>query len=126
MHFPENLRYSETHEWVSFSEDGTVLVGLTDYAQHELGDLVFVTLPETGDSVAAGEAFGEVESVKAVSEVLSPVSGVVLEVNTQLQDSPASINESPYEAWFIRVGEISGKVSLMDGREYHSFLEGGN
>ncbi|SMC49666.1 glycine cleavage system protein GcvH [Papillibacter cinnamivorans] len=124
MHFPENLQYSESHEWVSFSEDKTALVGLTDYAQHELGDLVFVTLPEEGDGVTAGDPFGEVESVKAVSEVLSPVTGVVLEINVALQDSPASINESPYEAWFVRVGEITGKVRLMNASEYEAFVEG--
>ena len=89
----EQLKYTKSHEWVLENEDGTVTVGLTDYAQQELGDLVFVNLPGTGDEVAAGEAFGDVESVKAVSDVFSPVSGTVAEVNEELLDAPQLIND---------------------------------
>ena len=88
MRHPEELRYSRSHEWVKKLEDGTVLIGLTDYAQDALGDLVFVNLPEEGDEVTAGEAFADVESVKAVSDVFSPVTGTVAEVNEALLDAP--------------------------------------
>lgn len=84
MNFPEELKYTRSHEWVKEEEDGTVLIGLTDYAQNELGDLVFVNLPEEGDELMAGETFGDVESVKAVSDVFSPVTGVIAEVNEEL------------------------------------------
>lgn len=99
----EGLKYTKSHEWVKENEDGTVTVGLTDYAQQELGDLVFVNLPEVGDAVTAGEAFGDVESVKAVSDVFSPVSGDVAEINEELLDAPQMINETPYDAWMIKV-----------------------
>jgi glycine cleavage system H protein len=98
-----------------------VLVGLTDYAQEALGDLVFVNLPEEGDSVTAGEAFADVESVKAVSDVFSPVSGEVVEINEALLDEPASINEAPYDSWFVRVGNVSDKVELMDAAVYEAY-----
>ena len=95
MNFPEDLKYAKSHEWVKTLEDGTVLVGLSDYAQDALGDLVFVNLPEAGDEVTEGESFADVESVKAVSDVYSPVSGTVAEVNEGLLDAPESINEAP-------------------------------
>ena len=109
MELREELKYSKSHEWVK--EDGDqVIIGLTDYAQSELGDLVFVNLPEEGDQVTVGEAFADVESVKAVSDVYSPVSGVVNEINEALLDAPESINEAPYDAWFVKVGEIDPKT----------------
>lgn len=123
MNFPKELRYSKSHEWVKYEEDGTVLVGLTDYAQNELGDLVFVNLPEEGDEVTAGEAFGDVESVKAVSDVYSPVTGEVAAVNEDLLDAPESINEDPYGAWFIRVGNVSDTEELMDADAYEAFTK---
>lgn len=122
MEVRDDLKYSKSHEWVK-EEDGEVTVGLTDYAQSELGDLVFVNLPEEGDDVTVGEAFGDVESVKAVSDVYSPVTGVVSEINEALLDSPESINEAPYDAWFIKVKEISETEDLLTAEEYEDWIE---
>ncbi len=102
MSVREGLLYTKSHEWVKMEGD-TAWVGLTDFAQSELGNLVFVNLPEEDDTVVIGEAFADVESVKAVSDVFSPVSGTVVEINEELQDSPEKINEEPYEAWFIQI-----------------------
>jgi glycine cleavage system H protein len=118
MNTPKELRYTKTHEWVRTLKGGTVEIGLTDYAQEALGDLVFVNLPQVGDSVTAGATFGDVESVKAVSDVYSPVSGVVAEINVELLDSPEKINKAPYEAWFIRVKDVTATVELMDDAAY--------
>ncbi len=118
MNTPAELRYSKSHEWVRPLQDGTVEIGLTDYAQEALGDLVFVNLPQPGDSVTAGETFADVESVKAVSDVYSPVTGEVTEINEALLDSPQSINQAPYEAWFIRVKDVTATVELMDADAY--------
>ncbi|MDO5350157.1 MAG: glycine cleavage system protein GcvH [Lachnospiraceae bacterium] len=123
MNFPEELRYTKTHEWVKMEDDTTAYVGLSDYAQDALGDLVFVNLPETGDTVSAGETFADVESVKAVSDVYSPVSGTVAEVNEELLDAPESINESPYDAWFIKVEGVSGQDGLMSASEYEAYIK---
>ena len=117
MNIPANLSYSKSHEWVS-KENGIATIGLTDYAQNELGDLVFVNLPEVGDEVVAGEALGDVESVKAVSDVYSPVSGTVVEINEALLDAPESINEDPYGAWFIKVGDLTDEEELLDAKGY--------
>ena len=121
----EQLKYTKSHDWVLENEDGTVTVGLTDYAQQELGDLVFVNLPGAGDAVTAGEAFGDVESVKAVSDVFSPVSGTVAEVNEELLDAPQLINETPYEAWMIKVENVSGSEELLSATEYEAFIAQG-
>ena len=123
MNVPKELMYTKSHEWVKTGEETTVVVGLTDYAQDALGDLVFVNLPEPGDDVTAGEAFGDVESVKAVSDVLSPVTGQVEEINEELLDSPESVNQSPYDAWFVKIKDVSGKEELMDGEAYEAYLE---
>nr|MCR4956365.1 glycine cleavage system protein GcvH [Lachnospiraceae bacterium] len=90
----------------------------TDYAQKELGDLVFVNLPEEGDEIEAGEAFADVESVKAVSDVFSPVTGEVVEVNEELMDNPAAINETPYDAWFVKVKNVTAKEELLSAEDY--------
>lgn len=120
MNFPKDLKYSKSHEWVK--QEGTqILVGLTDYAQDALGDLVFVNLPQPGDALRAGEALGDVESVKAVSDIISPVDGTVAEINETLLDAPETINQSPYEAWLIRVKDISSEEDLMNAEEYESF-----
>ena len=122
MELREGLLYSKSHEWVK--EEGAVaIIGLTDYAQSELGDLVFVNLPEEGDEIAAGEAFADVESVKAVSDVYSPVSGTVSEINEELLDAPEKINESPYEAWFVKVTDITEREELLTAEEYQAFVE---
>lgn len=123
MNFPKELKYSKSHEWVKEEADGTVLIGLTDYAQNELGDLVFVNLPEEGDALTAGEAFGDVESVKAVSDVYSPVTGEVAEINEELLDAPESINEDPYGAWFIRARNVTDTEELLDAESYEAFTK---
>jgi glycine cleavage system H protein len=125
MEFPKELRYSREHEWVAV-EDSIATIGITDYAQEQLGDVVYVELPEVGTQVTKDEAFGVVESVKAVSDIYAPVSGTVTEVNLPLADSPETINEDPYgDAWMIRV-EMSDPEELddlMTAAEYREFVE---
>lgn len=123
MNHPTELKYSKSHEWVKFLDETTALIGLTDYAQSELGDLVFVNLPEAGDEVTGGEAFADVESVKAVSDVFSPVSGTVAEVNEELLDAPEMLNQDPYGAWMIKVENITGTEELLDADAYVKFIE---
>ncbi|MBB6041784.1 glycine cleavage system protein GcvH [Oribacterium sinus] len=122
MAVQKGLLYSKDHEWVK-EEGGEFVVGITDYAQSELGDLVFVNLPEEGDSVTKGEAFSDVESVKAVSDVLSPLTGVVSAINEAVLDAPESINSSPYEAWFVKVKDVTEKEELLSAEEYEEFLK---
>ena len=123
MNIPEELKYTRSHEWVKEEEDGTMLIGLTDYAQSELSDLVFVNLPEVGDELEAGEVFADVESVKAASDVYSPVSGTVAEINEELLDAPEKINEDPYGAWLVKVENVSDTVELLDCAGYEAVLE---
>ena len=120
MEVRAELKYTKSHEWVK-EEGGVWTIGLTDYAQSALGDLVFVNLPEAGDSVEAGEVFGDVESVKAVSDVYSPVTGEVEEINEELLDAPEKINGAPYDAWFIKVKDVSGTEELLSAEEYEAF-----
>jgi len=122
MAVQKGLLYSKDHEWVK-EEGGEYVVGISDYAQSELGDLVFVNLPEEGDSVTKGEAFSDVESVKAVSDVLSPLTGVVSAINEAVLDAPESINSSPYEAWFVKVKDVTEKEELLSAEEYEEFLK---
>ena len=122
MIFPKELKYSRTHEWVRFQEDGTAYIGITDYAQDQLGDLVFVNLPAAGDSLQAGESFADVESVKAVSDVNAPVSGTVREVNEALADAPEKMNEAPYDAWFVLAEDVADADGLMTAEEYEAFI----
>lgn len=119
---PKELKYTKDHEWL-YCEGDEAYVGISDFAQSELGDLVFVNLPEVGDEVVAGEAFGDVESVKAVSDVLSPVTGVVVEINEEILDDAALINSDPYGAWFIKVGSITDQDELLSAEEYDKFIE---
>lgn len=121
MDTPNTLSYSKTHEWV-LEENGKTRVGLTDYAQDSLGELVFVNLPEVGDGVTVGESFGDVESVKAVSDIYSPVSGKVAAVNEQLLDAPEMINAEPYSAWLIEVEDVSEREELLDAAAYEAFV----
>lgn len=123
MTFPTELKYSKSHEWVCFIDETTATVGLTEFAQSELGDLVFVGLPDVGSALETGKAFSDVESVKAVSDVFSPVSGTVSEVNEGLLDSPELINEDPYGAWFVKVEGISGSEELLSADEYRELVE---
>lgn len=120
MNFPSDVKYTKTHEWIK-EEDGLMVIGLTDYAQQELGDIVFVNLPSEGDDVSMGDAFGDVESVKAVSDVNSPVTGTVAAINEDLTDAPESVNSDPYGAWFIKVQDVSETEDLMDAKEYEAF-----
>lgn len=123
MNFPEELLYVKSHEWVQKQEDGTYLIGITDYAQDALGDLVFVNLPEEGDEVVKGETFADVESVKAVSDVFSPVSATIEAVNEELADAPALINSDPYGAWFIKVSNLTDHEDLLSAKEYEEYVQ---
>ncbi len=115
-----DLKYTKSHEWVK-EENGLYVVGLTDFAQESLGDIVFINLPEEGDDVAAGESFADVESVKAVSDVFSPVSGTVAAINEEILDDPAAVNSDPYTQWFIKVQDVSDTEELMDAAAYEEF-----
>ncbi len=124
MNLPEDLRYAKTHEWVR-QEGDVVTVGITDHAQEELGDVVFVELPEKGAAFEAGEAFGSVESVKTLSDLNAPVKGEVVAVNDALSDSPELVNSDPYgEGWMIQL-QVTGEGELMSAGEYESFVEQG-
>ena len=115
MEFRTDLYYTKTHEWVK-NEGDVATIGITDYAQDALGDLVFVNLPQEGDAVQREEVFADVESVKAVSDIYSPVTGTVAEVNEELLDAPELINESAYDAWFIKVEGVTEHVEMMNTR----------
>ncbi len=122
---PENLRYSKDHEWVAVVGD-IATIGITDYAQHSLGDVVYIDMPRVGDKLTAHEAFGSVESVKAVSEVFTPITGEISEVNDGLNDTPEAVNNDPYNAgWMIKMrlenpGDADG---LLSAAEYEEYLE---
>ena len=120
MAIPNELRYTKSHEWIK-EEDGIAVIGITDFAQNALGDVVFVNLPEAGDEVVAGESFGDVESVKAVSDLLSPVSGIVKAVNEELIDAPEMLNSDPYGAWIIKVEQVNDYEELLDADDYEAF-----
>ncbi len=122
MNHPAELKYTASHEWIR-EEDGLIVVGISDYAQDSLGDIVFVNLPEPGDDVVVGESFADVESVKAVSDIFSPVTGVVAEVNEELADAPELINEDPYKAWLIKVEDPSAWDELLDADAYEKVIE---
>lgn len=125
MSVPKELRYTAEHEWVKV-EGEKIRIGITDFAQHELGDIVFVELPEAGTEVKAEEPFGSVESVKTVSELYAPISGTVVEVNEDLTDSPEFVNESPYEkAWMIVIepANMSDVDKLMSAEEYENMTK---
>ena len=120
MLYPVELHYSKSHEWVKV-EDGVTVVGISDFAQNALGDVVFVNLPAEGDGVTAGDAFGDVESVKAVSDLVSPVTGTVYAVNEELLDAPEKLNSDPYGAWLIKVENVEGSEELLDAAAYEAF-----
>jgi glycine cleavage system H protein len=122
MNFPEDLKYTKSHEWVRALEGGIWEIGITDYAQKELGDIVFVNLPREGDSLSVGASFADVESVKAVSNIYSPVNGTVRELNQGIVEDPALINQSPYEAWLIRAGGEIPAGELLSAPEYRALL----
>jgi glycine cleavage system H protein len=123
MAYPANYRYTNQHEWVDVKGD-VATIGITDYAQHELGDVVFVELPKPGAKVTASKSFGTVESVKAVSDIYAPVTGDVVEVNADLQNTPEKINSDPHGAWLIKVrlANPAEVKSLMDAAAYEAFI----
>ncbi len=124
MEFPEDFKYSKEHEWV-LVEGNVATIGITDYAQDQLGDIVFVELPAIGDKVSKEDAFGVVESVKAVSDIYAPVSGKVLEVNDDLPDNPEMINEDPYgDGWMIKIemSDVDELQDLMSSTEYEEYV----
>jgi glycine cleavage system H protein len=125
MNVPKNLKFSKDHEWIKV-EGSEALIGITDYAQSELGEIVFIELPAVGDTKEKESTFGTVEAVKAVSDLFMPVSGKIIAVNTDLEDKPELINEDPYEeAWMIRISikDPSELDSLMDAEAYNSFIQ---
>ena len=123
MVYPADLRYSKDHEWVRMSGD-VAAVGITDYAQQQLGDVVYVDLPSVGTALTAGAVFGTIESVKAVSELFAPVSGTITEVNPALKDHPEFVNSAPHETWMVkvRVTDASSAAALMDAAQYETTL----
>ena len=120
MNYPVDLKYTKDHEWLKMEGDIAV-VGISDFAQDALGDIVFINMPEVGDTVTAGEALGDVESVKAVSDVNSPVTGVIVAVNEDLADSPENLNSDPYGSWIIKVEKITATEELLDAAAYEAF-----
>lgn len=123
---PSELKYASSHEWARLEDDGTVTVGITDHAQHALGDVVFVELPEVGNSYSAGEEIAVVESVKAASDIYSPLAGEVIAINEVLQNSPEIINESPYDdGWFFKLqpSEVGELENLLDAEDYDAGCE---
>lgn len=121
MNAPKNLQYSRTHEWVEDIGNGALRIGLTDHAQHALGDIVFVSLPEVGDELTVGGDFAEVESVKAVSDVFSPVAGKITAINGTLADDPAQINTDCYAAWMVEIEGGGECEELMGADDYIAF-----
>lgn len=122
MNYPTELKYTKSHEWLRM-EDGVAVVGITDFAQDALGDVVFINLPQEGDETTAGESFGDVESVKAVSELICPVTGTVCAVNEELLDAPELLNQDPYAAWIIKVDNITDTEELLEADEYQALCE---
>ena len=117
MNFPSNLKYAKTHEWVKDLGGGLYEIGISDYAQKELGDIVYINLPQTGDDLKAEKSFADVESVKAVSDLYSPINGTVKEINEAVISNPELINKAPYESWLIRA-EGAVAVELLSAEEY--------
>ncbi|GJM30847.1 MAG: glycine cleavage system H protein [Cyclobacteriaceae bacterium] len=127
MNIPDNLKYTQDHEWVKIAEDGkTALVGITDFAQQELGDIVYIEIETEGEEIEHGEIFGTVEAVKTVSDLFMPLSGKVIEVNEALESNPEAVNEDPYgKGWMIKI-ELNGddETGLIDSEEYTSLVGG--
>ena len=123
MAYPADLKYTKDHEWIRISGD-TAEIGITDFAQQQLGDLVYVELPEVGRAPAAGESFGSIESVKAVSELFAPMSGEVIAVNTALKDKPESVNSDPHATWMVKVrlSDPAAAASLLDSGQYEAAI----
>jgi len=121
MSLPKDLMYTKDHEWVKVEGD-TATIGITDYAQNSMGDIVFINLPQEGDKFSIGDSICDVESVKAVSDVFSPISGTVVEVNESLLDNPEKINHDPYGSWFVKLSGISDTEELISSADYEALL----
>ena len=124
MTYPADLKYTKDHEWIRIAGD-IAEIGITDFAQQQLGDVVYVELPDVGRTVTAGESFGSIESVKAVSELFAPMTGEVVEVNSALRDHPEAVNQSPHSTWMlkIRLADASATGELLDGPQYEGLLQ---
>ncbi len=123
MNVPKGLMYTKSHEWLKTMENGNIQVGITDHAQKELTDIVFANLNDEGDDLAVGEVMGDVESIKAVSDIYSPVTGTIAKVNAEVLDAPELLNTNPYEAWMVEFSNVSDKEGLLSPEEYLAFLE---
>jgi len=123
MNIPRHLKYTKSHEWVEVIDENKIRTGISDFAQDSLGSLVFANLPDVGDDVIAGDSYADVESVKAVSDVNAPATGIISAVNEEILDWPEKINENPYETWFAEIDEISEMVELMDADAYAAFIK---
>ena len=123
VEFPDEVKYTNNHEWVRVLDGGAVEIGLTDFSQSSLGDVIFVNLPEVGDELTAGETFADVESVKAVWDIYSPVTGSVEAANEVVLSTPAAINDAPYEIWLVRVKGAVDPAALMTAAEYQSLID---
>jgi glycine cleavage system H protein len=124
MAYPSTLKYTKDHEWIRFSGD-TAEVGITDFAQQQLGDVVYVDLPDVGRRITAGESFGSIESVKAVSELFAPITGEVIDVNSELKDHPEIVNSKPHDTWMVKVrlAEAGGDTAgLLDSAQYEGLI----
>ena len=122
MNFPANLKYARSHEWVKDLGGGLYEIGISDFAQKELGDIVYVNLPEAGDELKAESSFADIESVKAVSDILSPLNGKVKEANSQIQSAPEAINKAPYDSWLIRAEGTIPEGALLSAEEYEKSI----
>jgi glycine cleavage system H protein len=123
MAYPSDLKYTKDHEWIRITGD-TAEIGITDYAQQQLGDVVYVELPDVGRSIAEGQSFGSIESVKAVSELFAPMSGEVIEVNPSLRDHPEAVNQNPHSTWMLRLrlSDPAATAALLDSSQYEGLI----
>lgn len=122
MEIPSDLFFAKSHEWVKFTDEGTAKIGLSDHAQEALGDVAFINLCDEGDSLNAGDVLGDIESIKAVSDVYSPIGGMVVSVNDELLDNPERINSDPYGSWLVELDDVVNSDELLDAAAYEKFL----
>ena len=123
MNIPADLKYVESHEWLDYTDNDKARMGITDFAQNAMGDIVFINLPQVGDMITAGEPICDMESVKAVEDIFAPVSGEIIAVNEELLDHPELINADPYEAWIAEIGNITDTEDLLDATAYAAVCE---
>jgi glycine cleavage system H protein len=123
MNMPKELKYTKTHEWVKLMDEKTATIGITDFAQHNLGNIVFVNIQSEGLKLGIGDNLADIESVKAVSDVFSPVAGVISKVNVDVQDSPELFNDAPYDSWIVEISDITDRVDLLSAEEYEEMVE---